>query len=96
MIEDYLSLFPGSTREKARFMELAEAVLRQVTDLQAVVAFMNGAFSFAEAEGKQLDLLAESVGLSRADTAAGSKLHGRAVPAVPPGQAGPLGMGRNE
>ena len=53
-------------------MALAEAVLRQVTDLQAAVASMNGAFSFSEAEGKQLDLLAESVGLSRENTSAGA------------------------
>ena len=69
---DYLALFPGASREKPRFMALAEAVLRQVTDLQAVVAAMNAAFSFASAEGVQLDLLAESVGLKRADTSAGA------------------------
>ena len=66
-LTDYISLFPGASQEKARFMALAEAVLRQVTDLQAVVASMQGAFSFAEAEGKQLDALAEAVGLARAD-----------------------------
>ena len=71
-LADYLALFPGASREKARFMALAEAVLRQVTDLQAVVAAMNAAFSFASAEGVQLDLLAESVGLKRADTSAGA------------------------
>ena len=70
-IEDYLALFPGASRGKPRFMALAEAVLRQVIELQAVVASMQGAFSFASAEGKQLDLLAESAGLSREDTAAG-------------------------
>ena len=71
-LSDYLALFPGASRGKTRFMALAEAVLRQVMDLQAVIASMNSAFSFSEAEGKQLDLLAESVGLSRADTAAGA------------------------
>ncbi len=68
----YMALLSGPNREKPRFMALAEAVLRQVTDLQEAVASMNGAFSFAEAEGKQLDLLAEIAGLSRADTAAGA------------------------
>ena len=34
-LDDYLSLFPGSTREKARFMSLAGAVLQQVMDLIA-------------------------------------------------------------
>ena len=71
-LTDYISLVPGASREKTRFMALAEAVLRQVTDLQAVVAEMQAAFSFAHAEGTQLDLLAESVGLTRADTSAGA------------------------
>ena len=70
-LSDYLGLFPGSTRDKPRFMALAEAVLRQVTDLQEVVGAIPTAFSFASAEGKMLDLLAESVGLSRAETSAG-------------------------
>jgi len=71
MLSDYLGLFPGATRDKPRFMALAEAVLRQVTDLQEVVGEIPAAFSFASAEGKMLDLLAESVGLSRAETSAG-------------------------
>lgn len=70
-LADYIALFPGVSREKSRFMALAEAVLRQVTDLQDVVAAIPAAFSFASAEGAQLDLLAESVGLSRADTSDG-------------------------
>ena len=68
--EDYLGLFPGSTREKARFMSLAGAVLRQVTDLQALVGELNAAFSPATAQGTQLDALGESLGLSRLDTTA--------------------------
>ena len=71
-LSDYLDLFPGSSREKPRFMALAETVLRQAVDLQAAVASLQGAFSFAEAEGKQLDLLAESIGLGREDTTAGT------------------------
>ena len=70
--EDYLSLFPGSTREKARFMSLAGAVLQQVMDLQAVVGELNTAFSPATAQGTQLDALGESLGLSRLDTSAGA------------------------
>ena len=61
-LDDYLSLFPGSTREKARFMSLAGAVLQQVMDLQAP----------ATAQGMQLDALGESLGLSRLDTSAGA------------------------
>ena len=71
-LDDYLSLFPGSTREKARFMSLAGAVLRQVTDLQALDGELNAAFSPATAQGMQLDALGESLGLSRLDTSAGA------------------------
>ena len=71
MLMDYLSLFPDSTREKQRFMALATAVLQQVTDLQDVVSQINGAFAPAGAQGVQLDVLAASVGLCRADTSAG-------------------------
>ena len=68
---DYLSLFPDSTRGKQRFMALATALLRQVVDLQGVVSQINGAFAPERAQGAQLDVLAASVGLSRADTSAG-------------------------
>ena len=68
---DYLSLFPGNTRDKTRFMALATAVLQQVTDLQAVVSQINGAFSPENAQGDQLDMLGASLDLSRADTSAG-------------------------
>ena len=71
ILEDYLTLFPGSSREKTRFMALAAAVLRQVTDLQAVVGEINGAFAPESAQGTQLDILGASLGLSRSDTADG-------------------------
>ena len=61
-LQDYLSLFTGASREKARFMALAEAVLRQAMDLQAVVAAMPAAFSVEEAAGIQLYALAEEIG----------------------------------
>ena len=70
-LNDYLVLFPGSTREKQRFMSLAAAVLQQVTDLQVIVAQINGAFAPASAQGEQLDILGASLGLSRGDTSAG-------------------------
>ena len=72
MLEDYLSLFPGSTREKQRFMAITTVVLQQVMDLQAVVGETNDAYSPASAQGSQLDVLAESLGLSRLDTSAGA------------------------
>ena len=67
ILNEYLALFPGAPREKARFMALAEAVLRQVTDLQEVIGAMNGAFSFDGAEGVQLDALAGALGIRRAE-----------------------------
>ena len=69
---DYLALFPGSTREKTRFMALATAVLRQVVDLQEIVWEVNSAFAPGSARGAQLDALAASLGLRRADTTAGA------------------------
>jgi len=71
-IQDYLRLFPGSTREKSRFIAVASAVLQQVVDLQAVVGEVNAAFAPESAQGAQLDALGESLGLSRLDTTAGA------------------------
>ena len=59
---DYLSLFPGKTREKQRFVALVTAVVQQVVELQAVVGEINGAFSPESAQGAQLDDLAASKG----------------------------------
>lgn len=70
-LNDYLALFPGSSREKQRFMALATAVLQQVVELQTVVGEINGAFSPESAQGLQLDILGASLGLSRAETSAG-------------------------
>ena len=61
MSNDYMNLFPAYTREKPRFAALAEAVLRQVSDLMALVPQLASGFSFAFAEGIQLDALGESV-----------------------------------
>ena len=63
--EQYLVLFPRASREKARFMALAEAVLQQVVDLMTLIESIQSGFSFATAEGGQLDAIAEAVGLSR-------------------------------
>ena len=64
---DYLALFPGASREKERFMALAELVLRQVMDLADAVSQIPAAQSIDGAVGVQLDDLAASFGLSRAD-----------------------------
>ena len=70
--EDYIALFPGSTREKQRFMAIATVVLQQVMDLQAVVGEINNVFAPESAQGVQLEALAASLGLSRLDTSAGA------------------------
>ena len=64
-LDDYLSLFPAYTRDKTRFIALAEAVLRQATDLMDLVPQLASGFSFAHAEGVQLDALGGSVGIIR-------------------------------
>ena len=65
VLNDYLALFPGASREKPRFMALAQAVLQQVVDLMTLIESIQSGFSFAAAEGEQLDAIAEAVGLSR-------------------------------
>ena len=70
-LNDYLSLFPAASRQKPRFMALAEAVLRQAADLMPLAGDILSGFSFARAEGIQLDTLAQSIGLNRSDLAAG-------------------------
>ena len=71
VLSDYLSLFPGASRGKERFMVLAETVLRQAVDLVSLTAQLQSGFSFASAEGQQLDDLAAAVGLSRDDFSVG-------------------------
>ena len=67
-LDDYLSLFPAYTRDKTRFIALAGAVLRQVMDLMDLVPQLASGFSFARAEGKQLDELGTSVGIPRRES----------------------------
>ena len=57
---NYLSLFPGYTRSMPRFAALSEAVLRQATDLMALVPEVESGFSVAGAAGAQLDALGAS------------------------------------
>ena len=64
-LDDYLSLFPAYTRDRPRFIALAGAVLRQVMDLMDLVPQLASGFSFARAEGVQLDALGGAVGLIR-------------------------------
>ena len=64
-LSDYIALFPGASREKARFVELAEAVLQQAVDLMTLIESIQSGFSFASATGEQLDAIAAAIGLSR-------------------------------
>ena len=64
-IEQYLALFPGTSREKARFIALAEAVLQQAVDLMTLIETIQSGFSFATAVGGQLDAIAEAIGIKR-------------------------------
>ncbi len=70
-LSDYLSLFPAASRERPRFMALAEAVLRQAADLMTLAAALQPGYSFARAEGIQLDCEAEALGLKRTDLGTG-------------------------
>ena len=62
---DYMTLFPGYTRDKPRFAALAAAVLQQVYDLIALVPEMESGFSVAHAVGAQLDALGVSLSIPR-------------------------------
>ena len=62
---DYLSLFPGSSREKPKFMALAAAVLRQAKDLITLARNIAPGFSVGSAVGVQLDAVGLSCGISR-------------------------------
>ena len=62
---DYMTLFPGYTRDKPRFAALAAAVLQQVYYLIALVPELDSGFSVAHALGIQLDVLGASVSIPR-------------------------------
>ena len=62
---DYMTLFPGYTRDKPRFAALAAAVLQQVNDLIALVPEMESGLSVAHAVGVQLDALGVSLSFPR-------------------------------
>ena len=64
-LADYLALFPPSSLSMSRFSALAEDILRQAADLQAVIPFLESGFSVASAAGAHLDALGESMGIPR-------------------------------
>ena len=62
---DYMTLFPGYTRDKPHFAALAAAMLQQVYDLIALVPDLESGFSVAHAVGAQLDALGASLSSPR-------------------------------
>ena len=62
---DYMTLFPGYTRDKPHFAALAAAVMQQVNDLIALVPELESGFSVAHAVGAQLDALGASLSIPR-------------------------------
>ena len=60
VLDSYLALFPAFSREMPRFSALAEAVLRQATDLIALIPNLESGFSVEGAAGAQLDALGAS------------------------------------
>ena len=62
---DYMTLFPGYTRDKPHFAALAAAVLQQVNDLIALIPELESGFSVAHALGNQLDALGVSLSIPR-------------------------------
>ena len=62
---DYMTLFPGYTRDKPHFAALAAAVMQQVNDLIALVPELESGFSVAHAVGAQLDALGVSLSIPR-------------------------------
>ena len=62
---DYMTLFPGYTRDKPHFAALAAAMMQQVNDLIALVPELESGFSVAHAVGAQLDALGASLSIPR-------------------------------
>ena len=69
---NYFEYLSGFVRGLPRFAGVVEAVLRQAEELMAVVGEIPEGFSVEAAEGVQLDLIGEAMGLRREDTADGS------------------------
>ena len=65
MITDYCTLFSAAVRELPRFSALAQAILHQAEDLISLVPALQSAFSVDTAEGVQLDLIGETLGVQR-------------------------------
>ena len=69
MITDYCTLFSAAVRELPRFSVLAQAILRQAEDLISLIPSLQSAFTVETAEGVQLDLIGETLGVARSSAA---------------------------
>ena len=69
MITDFCALFSAAVRELPRFSALAQAILSQAEDLISLIPFLQSAFSVDTAEGVQLDLIGETMGIPRSAAA---------------------------
>ena len=69
MNQDYMGLFSGAVRELQRFSALAQVILRQAEDLISLVPSLQSVFSIDTAEGVQLDLVGEMMGVPRSAAA---------------------------
>ena len=65
-LENYLEMFPSATREKPRFMALAQAVMLRAAELLALVQTeIPAAYDLETASGRQLDALGELLNVPR-------------------------------
>ena len=65
----YEDLFSGAVRELPRFSALARVILGQAEELITLVPSLQAAFSADAAEGVQLDLIGETMGVPRSAAA---------------------------
>ena len=65
MITDYCTLFSATVRELPRFSAVAQMILSQAEELISLIPALQSAFSVDSAEGFQLDLIGETMGIPR-------------------------------
>ena len=66
MNQDYMGLLSGAVQELPRFSAFAREILSQAEELLSLIPSLQSAFSVDNAEGAQLDLIGETIGISRA------------------------------
>ena len=78
MNQDYMGLLSGAVRELPRFSAFAREILSQAEDLLSLIPSLQSAFSVDTAEGLQLNLLGETLGVPRSAAADSSDENYRA------------------